>query len=92
MKVYDATNQLRNIPNRSLDAVKDKDGMLLTTEEHVMKRPEEHFSDVLNRPLPDTPADIEGAIDGELDITTEYIIMEKIKSTIREVACGKPQS
>ena len=89
--VYGATNQLRNTPNRSLDAVKDKDGKLLTTEEHVMKRSEEHFSDILDRPLPETPADIEEAMDGELDITTEYITMEKIKSTIREVASGKPQ-
>ena len=88
--VYGATNQLRNTPNRSMDAVKDEDGKLLTTEKHVMKLWEEHFSDLLSRPVSETPAVIEKAMDGELDIMMEYIITkEEIKSTIREVASLK---
>ena len=66
--VYGATNELSNTPNRSMDAVKDKDGKLLTTEEQVKKRREEHFSEVLNRAVPETQAVIEEAMDRELDI------------------------
>ena len=89
--VYGATNELRDTPNRSMDAVKNKDGefLTITTEHETKKRWEEHFGDILNRPVPETPAVIEKAINGELDIMMEYITKEEIQSTIRELASGK---
>ena len=56
--------------------VKDKDGKLLTTEEQVKKWWKEHFSEVLNRPEPETPTVIEEAMDRELDIMLYYIMKE----------------
>jgi hypothetical protein len=51
--VYDAAKTLSNTRVRTMDAVKDKTGKLLTTEDEVKKRWEVHFCEVLNRPVPD---------------------------------------
>ena len=86
--VYDAAKILCNTRNRTMDAVKDKSGKLLTTEDAVKKRWEEHFCEVLNRPVPEAPAVI-GDNNEELDISDAYITKEEIKRAIKETASGK---
>lgn len=86
--VYDAAKTLCNSRPRTMDAVKDKEGKLLTTEAEVKKRWEEHFCEVLNRPVPETPADIEDSGE-ELDISDAYIAKEEIRQAIKETASGK---
>ena len=86
--VYDAARTLCNTPTRSMDAVKDKNGKLLTMEDQVKKRWEEHFTEVLNRPEPETPALIEDHGE-ELDPLDSYVTREEIKNAIKETANGK---
>ena len=86
--VYDGLKKLCNDRPRTVDAVKDKAGKLLTTEAEVKKRWEEHFCEVLNRPVPETPADI-AEPEAELDISDTYITKEEIKKAIKETASGK---
>ena len=86
--VYDGLKKLCNDRPRTVDAVKDKAGKLLTTEAEVKKRWEEHFCEVLNRPVPETPAVI-AEPDAELDISDTYITKEEIKKAIKETASGK---
>ena len=86
--VYDAAKTLCNTRPRTMDAVKDKHGKLLTTEEEVKKRWEEHFCEVLNRPVPETTAVIEDNAE-ELDISVAYITKDEIKLAIKETASGK---
>ena len=86
--VYDAAKTLCNTRARTMDAVKDKTGKLLTTEDEVKKRWEEHFCEVLNRPVPEMPAVIDDNNE-ELDIDDSYITKEEIKRAIKETASGK---
>ena len=75
--VYDGLKKLCNDRPRTVDAVKDKAGKLLTTEAEVKKRWEEHFCEVLNRPVPETPAVI-AEPDAELNISDTYITKEEM--------------
>ena len=86
--VYNAAKTLCNTPNRTMDAVKDKNGKLLTTEDEVKKRWQEHFNEVLNRPAPETAATV-AERDHDLDIYEGYITKEEIKKAIKETASGK---
>ena len=86
--VYDAAKTLCNSKPRTMDAVKDKSGKLLTTEEEVKKRWEEHFCEILNRPVPETAAVIEDSNE-VLEISDAYITKEEIKRAIKETASGK---
>lgn len=47
--VYDVTKLLCNERSKKVDAVKNKDGNVLTKEEDIRTRWKEHFSEVLNR-------------------------------------------
>ena len=51
--VYDVTKKLCNDRPRRMKMVKDQDGKLLTTEEEIRTRWQEHFSKVQNRPDPE---------------------------------------
>ena len=79
--VYDAAKTLCNSKPRTMDAVKDKSGKLLTTEEEVKKRWEEHFCEVLNRVI-----EYNNEV---LEISDVYITKEEIKRAIKETASGK---
>ena len=78
--VYESTKKLCNSQQRKMEVIKDKEGKLLTTENAVLQRWKEHFSEVLNRLQPETPAEV--ITDGvqEIDVSTEYIAKEEIKS------------
>ena len=73
-----------------MDAVKDKNGKMLSTESEVQCRWQEHFSEVLNRPDPEHPAEVpEEDFLEELNISEEPLTKEKIISTVRELKNGK---
>ena len=52
--VYEATKKLCNERPKRVDMVKDREGKLLSKEDEVRKRWQEHFKEVLNRPDPET--------------------------------------
>ena len=68
--VYEATKTLCNSQQKSSNAVKDQNGRLLITEKEVMERWKEHFTEVFNRPEPESNANITTNNINELDIGT----------------------
>ena len=87
--VYDSTKMLTNSQPRKMDIIKDKGGKLLTSERDTMERWKEHFTEVLNRPEPEIPADV--VTDGvqELEVNTGYITKEEIKWTLKSLKNNK---
>ena len=87
--VYDATKKLCNSHQRKAGVIKNKEGKLLATEDEVLQRWKEHFSEVLNRPEPTHPAVIDTEHAVEMDINTDCITKEEIKSTLKTLKNGK---
>ena len=87
--VYDSTKRLCNSQQRKMEVIKDRNGKLLTTESEVIKRWKEHFQEVLNRPVPETPADVEIGDVEELDVNVTHISKEEIRSALRALKSNK---
>ena len=58
-RVYEATRRLCNEGPRKAGMVKNKEGKLLTKEGEVKARWQEHFTEVLNRPVPEVATEVE---------------------------------
>ena len=56
--VYEATRKLCNERQKRVDMVKNREGKLLSKEDEVRKRWQEHFMEVLNRPDLETVAEV----------------------------------
>ena len=88
-ELYEITRTLSNDRSKTSNAVKDKDGNLLTEESARRERWKEHFEEILNRPIPDDPVtDIENTPVIE-DISTRYITKDEISSAIKKMKNGK---
>ena len=57
--VYEATRRLCNEGPRKAGMVKNKEGKSLTKEGEVEARWQEHFTEVLNRPVPEVATEVE---------------------------------
>ena len=68
--------------------VKDKDGNSIPGDENQMQRWAEHFEELLNRPPPDDPPNIEPA-DQDLEIDCEVPDMDEILLAIKQQKSGK---
>nr|KAG5688912.1 hypothetical protein BaRGS_009753 [Batillaria attramentaria] len=68
--------------------VKDKNGHPLTTTEEQLKRWAEHFRELLNRPIPETPPDIPPA-ETELPINCDKPSKAEIRKAIMTLRNGK---
>ena len=90
--VYKITKQLCSKSKSDNVPVKDKDGVVLTTEREQAARWKEHFKEVLNRPEPLIPADPDIDNDFNLDINvdmpTELEVRQAIKSLKNNKAAG----
>ena len=87
--VYDCTKKLCNSKQRRMDVIKDKNGKLLSTENEVLQRWKEHFMEILNRPDPDTLADVNTEGVEELDVSSGSISKEEIRSAIKDLKSNK---
>lgn len=87
--VYECTKRLCNSNQRRAEVIKDKDGKLLTTENEVLQRWKQHFSEILNRPEPVSPAVINTDTTIELDISNEYISKVEIRAALKDLKNGK---
>ena len=67
-EVYEVTKKLCNERLRNMNMVKDQDGKLLTTEEEIRHRRQEHFDNVLNRPDPVAHAVVNDRQPNEVDV------------------------
>ena len=87
--VYDVTKKLCNDRPRKMNMVKDKDGEILTTDEEVTRRWQEHFDSVLNRPDPEYPAVVNDKLQNKIAVSTECITRQEIKAVLKNMKSGK---
>ena len=72
-----------------MNMVKDQDRKLLTTEEEIRQRWQEHFDNVLNRPEPVAPAVVDDRTPNEIDVSDECITRQEIKQALKNMKNGK---
>lgn len=87
-EVYCITKKLSGRFQSSDMPIKDKNGKLLTSQEDQKKRWKEHFEELLNRPPPDNPPQIEPA-EEDLDIDLEPPRKEEIEEAIKKLRNNK---
>jgi len=86
--LYMTTKKLAGKFKQTEKPVKAKDGKSLTTTEDQLNRWAEHFSELLNRPAPETPPDIPPA-ETELPINCEKPSKAEIRKAINALKNGK---
>ena len=87
-EVYDATKKLCGKYSRPEVPVKNKDNRPLSGQEAQLQRWAEHFEELLNRPAPEEPPDIEPAAN-DLDINCDVPTREEIARAISKLNNGK---
>ena len=87
--VYEATRKLCNERPKRVDMVKDREGKLLSKEDEVRKRWQEHFMEVLNRPDPETVAEVVGDSEINEEIEEGPATKLEIKNAIKDMKNGK---
>jgi len=88
-EVYEVTKTLCNERPRRMNMVKDQDGKLLTTDEEIRHRWQEHFDNVLNRPDPVASAVVADRQPNEIDVSDECITRREIKQALKNMKNGK---
>ena len=86
--LYMITKKLANKFQQTEKPVRDKNGNQLTTTEEQLTRWAEHFQELLNRPAPETPPDIQPA-EEDLDINCSKPSKSEIKKAIMSLKNGK---
>ncbi|XP_076439127.1 uncharacterized protein LOC143278001 [Babylonia areolata] len=86
--LYDTTKKLSGKYSRPERPVKDKKGNTILGTEGQLNRWAEHFEELLNRPVPSNPPDIDPA-DRDLDINCERPTREEIRKVIKMLRNGK---
>ena len=85
--LYNITGQLSCKTAKSNPPVKDKNGNIITKPEEQLKRWQEHFQEVLNRPPPTDPPNIEKR--QVLKIKTGRITRTEVTTAIKHLKSGK---
>nr|KAG5700998.1 hypothetical protein BaRGS_022709 [Batillaria attramentaria] len=86
--LYQVTKKLAGKFQQTDKPVNDKNGHPLTTTEEQLKRWAEHFRELLNRPIPETPPDIPPA-ETELPINCDKPSKAEIRKAIMTLSNGK---
>ena len=87
-QLYDTTKKLAGRYSKPERPVKDKEGKTITEIQEQRKRWAEYFEELLNRPAPLNPPNIEAAhTDLPIDVTPPTI--EEVKMAIRQIKSGK---
>ena len=85
--LYNITKQLSGKPPTSNTPIKEKDSNTLTKLEDQLERWKEHFEQVLNRPPPTDPPELQnGPI---LNIKTSKITKTELNKAIKSLKNGK---
>ena len=87
-QLYDTTKRLSGKFNMSERPVKDKQGNTTHSLDEQMNRWVEHFEELLNRPAPHNPLDIEPAVTN-LPINCEKPTRDEIRKAITQMRSGK---
>ncbi|VDP59738.1 unnamed protein product, partial [Schistosoma curassoni] len=87
-QLYDTTKKLSGNRRKPERPVKSKEGEVITNIEEQQNRWVEHFRELLNRPAPLNPPDIEAA-PTHLPINVGPPTIEEISMAIRQIKSGK---
>jgi hypothetical protein len=82
------TKKLSGKFSRSEKPVKDKEGRTIQGEEGQMNRWKEHFEELLNRPAPQDPPDVQPA-DGDLPINCDEPTKDEILKLMKQLKSGR---
>ena len=94
--VYDATRNLSTKKGKTMDMIKNKEGVLLTKQDGIQKRWKEYFLEVLNCPAPEDTGEFddkgvipesEAIIDVDIDVDIDFDVPTKaeIYATFKEM-------
>ncbi|CAI2732166.1 unnamed protein product [Schistosoma spindalis] len=87
-QLYDTTKKLAGKYSKPERPVKDKEGRPITEIQQQRNRWAEYFEELLNRPAPTNPRDIEAA-HTDLPIDVNPPTTEEIRMAIRQIKSGK---
>ena len=89
--VYDITKIVCNCKSRQSQAVRDKSGQLLTSEDAKLERWRQHFEETLNQNKHSVPLDVQEdeCIPELVAISQEPINKEEIKAALKSMKSGK---
>ncbi|VDO64050.1 unnamed protein product [Schistosoma margrebowiei] len=87
-QLYDTTKKLCESRRKQERPVKSKEGEVITNIEEQQNRWVEHFKELLNRPAPLNPPNIEAA-PTNLPINVDPPTIEEISMAIRQIKSGK---
>ncbi|KAH9581405.1 hypothetical protein MS3_00000604 [Schistosoma haematobium] len=87
-QLYDTTKKLAGKYSKPVRPVKDKEGRPITEIQQQQNRWVEHFEELLNRPAPMNPPNIEAA-HTDLPIDVNPPTTEEIRIAIRQIKNGK---
>ena len=87
-EVYSITKRLAGKFQSGDKPIKDKQGKLLTSQEEQKNRWKEHFQELLNRPPPENPPEIEPASE-DLEINLEPPSLKEIEAAIKKLRNNK---
>ncbi|VDP41390.1 unnamed protein product [Schistosoma margrebowiei] len=87
-QLHDTTKKLAGKYSKPERPVKDKEGRPITQIQQQRNRWVEYFQEILNKPAPINPPDIEAA-HTDLPIDVNRLTTEEIRMTIRQIKRGK---
>lgn len=87
-QLYDTTKKLSGKYSRPERPVKDKEGNAIQGTERQPHRWARHFEELLNRPVPPNPLDIDPE-DTDLDINCKKPTREEIRKAVKLLKNGK---
>ena len=87
-QLYDTTRKLAGKFKQAERPIKDKNGVILTSEEDQKGRWRDHFEELFNRPAPSNPPDIPLASE-VLEVNCERPDREEIRKAISLLKTGK---
>lgn len=85
--VYEITKSIAGKVSKSGSHIRDKDGSLLKTDEDILNRWAEHFTELLNLPAPEEEVEIPSS--DPLDIDCEAPSLMEIKEAIKSLKNNK---
>lgn len=87
-QLYDTTRKMSGKYSKPQRLVKDKEGNTIMTKEGQLNRWAEHFEELLNRPPPPNPPDIQPA-ETDLPISCDIPSREEIRKAVQKLKNGK---
>ena len=87
--VYEVTRRLCNEGPRKAEMVKNKEGKPLIKEDEVTARWQKHFTEVLNRPVPEVATEVEETDVVNHSIDIGEITRGEIRSALGDMKSGK---